>query len=123
MRLFSTILAASPLVGAGAAAAEPPAFPASELRAALAGEAFTAQGMDFPPDPSRAYAFGFITATAAAEAREGRWCDGHILPHELLEEVFTHIEALETPDETPADIAVTDALGPLNPCAADEAPQ
>lgn len=94
---------------------EPVFFPASELRKAMMGEEFASRGMIFPADHTRGFVYGYVSAITERETRAGRWCDGHILPHEVIAQVFTHLRELENPDETPADIAVADALAQYSP--------
>lgn len=124
MRCFTVIAA---MLLASAAAADqlpepntPVSFPASEFRKAMMGQEFTARGMIFPADPAQGFAYGYLNAITERETRAGRWCDGHLLPHELMERVFTHIGTLENPDETPADVTVADALAKIQPCSLNE---
>ena len=130
MRHYLSILALSLLPGTAAMAggqADAPKGPlllsAAEFLKALSGQEFSTRGMIFPAEKASAFSYGYVFAIAAIEAGAGRWCDGHILPHELADRIAVHIEELDDPDETPAEIAVADTLQALGTCGMGKEPQ
>lgn len=135
MRIFlaGTVLVASFGLGACAAtanAAESTEFDAEKMLSAAAlrdgirGDQFTYRAIQHSAASAKAFAEGYVAALATVAAREGKWCDTGIAPHEVVARVFDHIEGLgDEAANRAADAAVMDTLQGLAPCNENEVSQ